>query len=162
MTDDCVHSPSQRLMKGMAEASASGDGVHLQMRPTLRLKPGPTPPASPAEPSEAPETDTTQSAGSQPSAQLLALAELMEGWAAGLPRWDSQVTEPWFVFLERAYKAETALAERLGRLRTCRLVMCPVREQVSLRLARISVSSDQGLAAACRTWAQKARAQSNS
>jgi len=149
-------------MKGMAEASTSGDGAPDQMRPTLRLKAGPTPPASPAEPSGAPETDTTQSAGSQPSAQLLALAELMEGWAAGLPRWDRRVTEPWFVFLERAYKAETALAERLGRLPTCRLVMCPVRENISLSLAGIGVSTDQGLAAACRAWARDARSRGKS
>lgn len=94
-------------------------------------------------------------------AQLLALAELMEGWADALPRWDSQVTEPWFVFLERAYKAETALAERLRRLPTCRIFMCSMREQVSLRLADISVSTKEGLAAACRAWAQNARERAN-
>ena len=82
----------------------------------------------------------------------------MESWAAALPRWDSEVTEPWFVFLERAYEAETSLAERLRRLPTCRLSMCPLRIQVSLKLVGISARSEQGLAAACRAWARNARA----
>lgn len=82
----------------------------------------------------------------------------MESWAATLPRWDSEVTEPWFVFLERAYQAETSMAERLRRLPTCLLVMCPLRLKVSLKLAGISARSEQGLAAACRAWAQNARA----
>lgn len=122
----------------------------------------PTPSRSTADPRVAPGTERPQEDGSQPSAQLLALADLMESWAAALPRWDSQVTEPWFVFLERAYKAETGLAERLRRLPTCRLAMCPIRAQISLTLAGISVSTDQGLAAACRAWAQKARAHGSS
>lgn len=75
-----------------------------------------------------------------------------------MPRWDSQVSEPWFEFVERAYRAETGLAARLRRLPTCRLSMCPVREQVSLTLAGISVDTEKGLAAACRAWAQEARA----
>ena len=103
------------------------------------------------------EPERTQRTGEQPSAQLLALAVLMESWADALPRWDGQVTEPWFIFLERAYEAETALADRLRRLPTCRIFMCAMREQVSLRLAGIGVSTKEGLAAACRAWAQTAR-----
>ena len=105
----------------------------------------------------APETRNAQSAASQPPAELLALADLMESWAAALPRWDSDVTGPWFVFLERAYEAETSLAERLRRLPTCRLSMCPLRLKVSLKFAGISGSSDQGLAACLRAWARNAR-----
>lgn len=95
--------------------------------------------------------------GAEPAAQLLALADLIESWGAALPRWDSQVVEPWFVFVERAYKAETDLAERLRRLPTCRIFMCPVRENVSLTLAGIRVETDKGLAAVCRAWAREAR-----
>ncbi|WP_210529650.1 hypothetical protein [Rubellimicrobium arenae] len=102
-------------------------------------------------------TQEPQDSASQPGAQLTALAELMDNWGAALPRWDSQVAEPWFFFLERAYSAETGLAERLRRLPTCRLSMCPLREQVRLSLAGISVETDRGLAAACQAWAQEAR-----
>jgi hypothetical protein len=105
----------------------------------------------------APETRNVQSITSQPPAELLALADLLENWADTLPRWDSDVTEPWFVFLERAYQAETGLAERLRRLPTCYLVMCPLRLKVSLKLAGISSRSDQGLAAGLRAWARNAR-----
>lgn len=150
MTDPCVPD-------GRATAEASS-----HVRPTLRLAVRSTSSTSSADPVVAPEPGKPQNAESQQSAQFLALADLMEGWAAALPRWDSQVTEPWFVFLERAYQAETSLADRLRQLPTCRLVMCPIREQVSLALAGINISSEQGLAAACRAWAQKARAQSNS
>jgi hypothetical protein len=105
----------------------------------------------------APETRTAQSSASQPPAELLALADLMENWAAALPRWDSDVTEPWFIFLERAYEAETSLAERLRRLPSCHLVMCPLRLKVSVKLAGISGRSDQGLAAGLYAWARNAR-----
>ena len=142
----------------MAEVSTPEDGAPDQRRSTLRLTSGLTLSLSTAGPLAAPETGKTQDAGWQ----LLALAGLIEGWADALPRWDSQVTEPWFVFLERAYKEETSLAERLGRLPTCRLTMCSVREQISLTLAGISVRTDQGLAAALRAWARKARERADS
>ena len=166
MSDDDTHSSPVTLAKEMADPSVPGaratDKACEPERPTLRLAVRSTKSSSIADPFVALETEQPQDAGSQPSAQFLALAELMESWADALPRWDSQVTEPWFVFLERAYKAETGLAEHLGRLPTCRLVMCPVREQVSLSLAGIGVSTDQGLAATCRAWARDARASSRS
>jgi hypothetical protein len=166
VSDGYTHSSPGTLAREMTEPSAPGGRATAEasthVRSTLGLAVRSTPSTSSADLVVAPEPEKPQDARSQQSAQLLALADLMEGWAAALPRWDSQVTEPWFVFLERAYQAETSLAERLRQLPTCRLVMCQVREQVSLALAGISVSSDQGLAAACRTWAQKARAQSNS
>jgi hypothetical protein len=166
VSDDYVQSSPGTLAKEMTDPCVPGgrarDETSKPVRPPLRLAMRSTPSTSSADLSVEPEPERPQGADSQQSAQLLALADVMEGWAAALPRWDSQVTEPWFVFLERAYQAETSLAERLRRLPTCRLVMCQVREQVSLALAGISVSSDQGLAAACRTWAQKARSQSSS
>ncbi len=166
MSDSCQHSSPVTLAKELADPSVPGGRAAAEVpgpgRPTLRLAMRSTSSTSTADPLAEAGTETPQDPGSQPSAQLLALAELMEGWAAALPRWDSRVTEPWFVFLERTYKAETALAERLGRLPTCRLSMCPVREQVHLTLAGISVSTEQGLAAACRAWAQKARAHGKS
>lgn len=166
MSDDYIHPSPVTLVKDLAGPAAPGgsatDEASQHVRPTLGLAMRPKSSTSSADPSVALEPVERLEAKSQQSGQLLALADLMEGWAAALPRWDSQVTEPWFDFLERAYKAETSLAERLRRLPTCRLVMCLLREQVSLTLAGISVSSEQGLAAACRAWAQKARAQDNS
>jgi hypothetical protein len=161
VTNDDVHSFPVTLVKEAPGVSVSGarsanrDSEHVRRSPGLAVPPA----SSTCEtvPLVAPEPEKLQTVRDQRSAQLLALADLMDGWAAALPRWDSQVTEPWFVFLERAYKAETALAQRLRRLPTCRLGMCPIREQVSLALAGISVDTDRGLAAACRAWAQKAR-----
>lgn len=103
------------------------------------------------------ETKNAQSIAACPPAELLALADLMESWAATLPRWDNDVIEPWFVFLERAYQAETSMAERLRRLPTCDLVMCPLRLKVSIKLAGISGRSEQGLAAGLCAWARNAR-----
>lgn len=163
VSDDYTHSSPVTLTKEMAVPGGRVSGeASEQVRPTLRLVVRPTSSTSTPEPLTAPESEKPQVAESQKSEQLLALAEVMEGWAATLPRWDSQVTEPWFVFVERAYMAETGLAERLRQLPTCRLVMCQIRERVSLTLAGISVRTDQGLAAACRAWAQQARAQSSS
>lgn len=149
-------------MKESAEVSDPDVRTPDHKRPTLRLALRSMPPESTAGPLAALESKRLQDAGLQASEQLLALAELMESWALALPRWDNQVTEPWFVFLDRAYKAETDLAERLRRLPTCRLFMCPIRQQVSLTLADISISTDKGLASACRGWARNARAQGSS
>ena len=93
--------------------------------------------------------------------QMLALADLLEGWADALPRGHVQGSERWDVFLDRVYEAEMALAERLRELPTCRLSMCPFREKVTLVLAGVRVRTAGGLAGACRAWARvvKARVQ---
>lgn len=162
MTDDRVHSSSRPIVKEMAENAAPVSVTPDQRRPILPAASTSAPPVTSAGPLAVPETRTAKNAGARPPTELLALANLMESWAAALPGWDSQVTEPWFVYLERAYEAETSLAKRLRRLPTCRLSMCPLRMKVSLRLADISVSTKQGLAAACRAWARNARAGGNS
>ena len=158
MTDGRVYSCSRPIVADSVE-NAAPQGASLDPTHTEpALTSGSVPPSLSAACAVTPEPVTIQASGSRPPAELLAIADLMEGWAAVLPRWDSEVTEPWFVFLERAYKAETSLAEKLRQLPTCLLSMCPLRMQVSLKLAGISVSTKHGLAAACRAWAQKARA----
>ena len=88
---------------------------------------------------------------------MLAVAELLERWADALPRGRVQGSERWDVYLERRYEADMALAKRLLGLPTCRLSMCPMREQVTLTLAGVRVSTERGLAAACREWAHAVR-----
>lgn len=90
--------------------------------------------------------------------QFLALAEVMETWANSLPRWDPRGSEPWYDFADRSYKAELWLADRLRRLPTCQLSMCPQREEVSLTLGGVHSETKKGLGAACRAWAQAAQA----
>lgn len=90
---------------------------------------------------------------------LLLAADHLERWAAGLPRWSNDGQEPWYVFVERRYEAETAITDQLRRAPTCRLKTCPLRMHVDLVLGGISVSTDQGLAAALREWARRTRAQ---
>lgn len=157
VSDECVYSSSQATLQGIREIaapqSASPDGTQTVLPETSGL----APPVSSAPGLVTSEMVTEQAVGSQPPAELLAIADLMESWAATLPLWESEVPEPWFEFLERAYNAETSLAERLRRLPTCRLYMCPRRMEVSLKLAGIHVSTEQGLAAACRAWARQAR-----
>jgi chloramphenicol 3-O-phosphotransferase len=89
------------------------------------------------------------------AAQMLALADLLEKWAEALPRGHVQGSEGWDVFLDRVYEAEIALTERLRKLPTCRLSMCPFREQVTLVLAGVRVSTESGLARTCRAWARR-------
>ena len=158
LSDDCVYSSARPIVRGSVEIAAPQGAQLNQTQSDSALTSKSVPPGASAEHAVTPETVTMQVSGSRPPAELLAIADLMERWAAVLPRWDSEVTEPWFVFLERAYKAETSLAERLRHLPTCHLSMCPLRMQVSLKLAGISVSTEQGLAAACRAWARQARA----
>lgn len=136
MSDDNAHS-SATLVIDRASPPSPSEVAPGPARPMLRLAVSSrTTGTASAIPAERPE------AGSQTSAQMLALADVMDEWATALPRWDAQVSEPWFVFVERAYEAETALASRLRRLPTCRLSMCPIREQVDLTLAGISVSTE--------------------
>lgn len=90
--------------------------------------------------------------------QMLALADLLERWAEALPRGHVQGSERWDVFLDRVYEAEMALAERLRKLPTCQLSMCPFREKVTLVLAGVRVRTEGGLAGACRAWAGAVRA----
>jgi hypothetical protein len=143
LVKDRVPQPSAR---GTA-AHHSGSTLRLAARPSAAL----------ASLSASQDFGRSQQEPSPTTIKIEALADLMEEWAAALPRWDAQVAEPWFAYLERAYEAETALAERLRRLPTCRLSMCPVRQDISLSLAGISVISDQGLPGACRAWSQMAR-----
>ena len=89
----------------------------------------------------------------------LAAADQLEAWAESLPRWSQGGQEPWYVFLDRSYEAEVAIIERLRRSPNCRLRTCPVRMQVDLTLGGISVSTDQGLAAALQEWARRTRSQ---
>ena len=89
---------------------------------------------------------------------MIAVAELLEQWADALPCGRVQSTERWDVYLERRYKADMALAKRLRELPTCQLSMCPMREQVMLILAGVRVSTERGLADACRAWARAVRA----
>jgi len=132
---------------GVRAAHHAGSTLQLAARPTAAV----------ASLSASQDLGHSQQALLPAAIKIESLAGVMEGWAAALPRWDAQVTEPWFTFVERAYEAETALAERLRRLPTCRLFMCPIRQDVTLSLAGISIESDQGLAGACRAWARSAR-----
>lgn len=90
---------------------------------------------------------------------LLVAADHLERWAESLPRWSEASQEPWYVFVDRRYEAEMSLIERLQRVPRCRIKFCPARMHVDLTLGGISVSTDQGLAAAFRGWARRARAQ---
>ena len=90
--------------------------------------------------------------------QMMALADLLEGWAEALPRGHVQGSERWDVFLDRVYEAEIALAKRLRKLPTCQLSMCPFREKATLALAGVRVRTEGGLAGACRAWARVVRA----
>ena len=97
-------------------------------------------------------TDTSEKAKG-----FLAAADHLERWVEALPRWKDDGQEPWYVFLDRRYEAETAIIERLRRAPNCRIKVCPAREHVDLTLGSISVSTPRGLAAACREWARRAR-----
>ncbi len=92
------------------------------------------------------------------AAAFLAAADQLESLAEALPRWSQDGQEPWYVFVDRRYEAETALIERLRRSPNCRLKACPVRMHVDLTLGGISVTTDQGLASACREWSRSVRA----
>jgi hypothetical protein len=95
----------------------------------------------------------------QPSGLLLA-ADHLEWWTDSLPVWSDDGREPWYEFLERRYRAEVALIERLHRAPRCWLEICPRRMDVELTLGGISVRTKDGLAAALREWARRAREQS--
>ncbi len=91
-----------------------------------------------------------------PRARFLAAADQLEAWAAALPRW-SPGAEPWYVFLERRYTAESAIIARLQREPHCEIELCSLRLSVRLGLGDIAVSTKEGLDGALRAWAAEAR-----
>src|SRR5688500_7624084 len=97
LTDDCVYSSCGPTVRGSVEIAAQGAPLK-QTQSDPPLTSGSAPTGSSAEHTVMSETVTMQAPASQPPAELMAIADLMERWAAALPRWDSDVTEPWFVF----------------------------------------------------------------
>ena len=91
--------------------------------------------------------------------QLLALADLMEQWAAGLPCWEPQSGERWYEFADRRFEAERALTWRLRQLPGSHLRLSTTLNQVGFTLAGIHVEAPACPASACRVWATEARRQ---
>lgn len=91
-------------------------------------------------------------------AGLLAAADHLERWAESLPLWSADCPEPWHEFLERRYRMESTIIERLRSAPGCRIKVCPARIYVEMNLAGISVSTRQGLATGLREWARLVRA----
>jgi hypothetical protein len=93
-------------------------------------------------------------------ADALALADLLEHWAAAVPMWDPEDGEPWYVFADRRYSLEKSLERRLRALPTCSLWMDDsTGTHVELSLAGIRVRSEACIASACRAWAAEIRRQ---
>jgi hypothetical protein len=91
------------------------------------------------------------------SAQLQAVAGILESWAGEVPMAPSGMVERWDAFAARHYAAEEALEARLRDLPGCELWTDVSRSTVRLKLAGINVLSHACLCGACRAWAAEAR-----
>jgi hypothetical protein len=97
--------------------------------------------------------------GDEQTPSPLRAADHLGWWADSLPNRTEVGDEPWYEFLERRYRAEVALIERLLRSPHFWLETCPPRSHVELTLGGISVRTEEDIAAALQEWARRAREQ---